>query len=114
MFLDKYKYGANIKESVNVRVDGKISQEIHDISFINFADIRCVSELSKQAFKNTSIEAQIANPFLLVKSFDKEISYLITWGYKDLEAITKSSDQKVLEEFATKQKNQILSDIRAL
>lgn len=112
MFLDKHEYTANIKESINIKVGEKIVQELHDVSILNIKDFRCVSELTKAAFKNPAIEDQIAAPFLLVKSFEKDISYLITWGYKDLEAVVKSSDKKILDEYAIKQKNKFLADIK--
>lgn len=114
MFLDKVKFHANFKESILVMVNGKPNQELHDVSLIAFSDIRCVSELSKQAFKNPSIESQIATPFLVLKSCDKNISYLITWAYKELEAIAKTADTQILDELAQKQKEALLESLRAL
>lgn len=112
MFLNKYIFHANFKESINVVIDGKFSQELHDVSLISVKDIRCVSEISKQAFKNPQIEAQIAVPFLVLKSTDKNISYLVTWAYKDLEVIAKVSDTTILDELAKKYKNELMDFLK--
>ena len=89
MFLDPKKYLLTIKEK-DVHVQGKdIRKDFFQIILLNFNDIKSLSQMNKEDFKNKELEGSVAQSVIVIKSFDMEVSYICYWSYDTLNAKIK-------------------------
>lgn len=85
MFLDPKKYLLTIKEK-DIHIKGKdVRRDLYKIILLNFNDLKSLSEISKNDFKNKEIEDDVAECVIKIKSFDIEVSYICYWTYSILQ-----------------------------
>ncbi len=86
MFLNPKKYLLTMKEKDSHVKEGKgTKQDIFQIILLNYNDIKSVNDTTKTIFKNKEVEKEIANPVILIKSFDMEVTYVCFWNYVTLQ-----------------------------